>query len=192
MVDIDVMDDNLLDEIITLKYHFDSTGRKATLKAISELRQSYPLEWVKERRRTYLESITDDIKFDLLIENLRLEKYIEEGKSLEVLLTKEDIKELSNRLDKIGRELFYADNPTEDYADKVRLAKEVPFENFLEFNKHGHCICPFHADKDPSMKYYPKSNTVHCFGCGRSWDTIQFVRELYDLSFKEAIAKCLA
>jgi hypothetical protein len=186
------MDDNLLHEIITRKYQFDSTGRKATSKAISELRQSYPLEWVKERRREYLESISEDIKFYLLIENLRLEKYTEEGKPLEVLLTKEDIKELSNRLDKIERELFFADTPTEDNAEKVRLAKEVPFEYFIEFNKFGQTVCPFHEDKDPSMKYYPKSNTVHCFGCGKSWDTIQFVRDLYDLSFREAIAKCLA
>ena len=186
------MDDNLLDEIITLKYNFDSTGRKATLKCISDLKLSYPREWAVKRRREYLEAISDDIKFDLLIENLRLEKYTEEGKPLEVLLTKEDIKELSNRLDKIEKEVYFTENPTEDNTENVRLAKEVPFENFMEFNKFGQAACPFHADKDPSMKYYPKSNTVHCFGCGRSWDTIQFVRDMYNLTFKEAVAKCLA
>ena len=192
MVDIDAMDDDLLDEIIAQKYNFDSNGRKATIKAISEHKQSYPLGWARKRREAYLEVISDDIKFDLLIENLRLEKYISEGKPLEILLTKESIKELSNRLDKIEKEFYYTENPMEDKSDKVRLAKEVPFENFLEFNKFGQAVCPFHADKDPSMKYYPKSNTVYCFGCGRSWDTIQFVREFYGLSFTEAIAKCLA
>ena len=186
------MDDNLLDEIITKKYQFDSVGRKATSKAISELRQAFPRGWVKERRREYLEGISADIRFALWVETARLEKYTEEGKPLEVLLTKEDIKGLSNRLDKIEKELFYADNPVEDNTDRIRLAKEVPFEHFMEFNKFGQAVCPFHADKDPSMKYYPKSNTVHCFGCGKSWDTIQFVRDMYDLNFKEAVAKCLA
>lgn len=185
------MDDNLLDEIITKKYQFDSVGRKATSRAISELRQSFPREWVLKRRREYLESISDDVKFALLIETARLEKYTEEGKPLEVLLTKEDIKGLSNRLDKIEKEIYFTNNPTEDNTEKVRLAKEVPFENLLEFNKFGQAVCPFHADKEPSMKYYSKSNTVHCFGCGKSWDTIQFVRDMYDLSFGEAISRCL-
>ena len=187
-----MIDDNLMDEIVNLKYSFDSSGRKRTLERISQHKQSYPLEWVKKRRRAYLEALSDDIRFCLLIETSRLQKYTSEGKPLEILLTKETIKGLSNRLDKIEKEFYYTNNPSEDNSERVRLAKEVPFDNFIEFNKFGQAICPFHADKDPSMKYYPKSNTVHCFGCGRSWDTIQFVRELYDLSFKEAIAKCLA
>lgn len=192
MVNIGVMDEDTLDDILRLKRHFDSEGRKATSKRISELRQSYPREWALKCRREYLGDITDDIKFDLLVENLRLEKYTHEGKPLEVLLTKETIKELSNRLDKIEKEIYFTENPTEDGSDKIRLAKEVPFENLIELDKFGKAVCPFHADKDPSMKYYPKSNTVHCFGCNKSWDTIQFVRDLYDLNFKEAVDRCLA
>ena len=186
------MDDNLLDEIITLKYNFDSNGRRATLDRIFKHRQAYPHDWVLKRRREYLETITDDIKFDLLIENVRLQKYMDEGKELETLLTRDTIAKISHLLDKIDKELYYAENPMEDNSEKIRMAKEVPFENFLDFNKFGQAVCPFHADKDPSMKYYPKSNTVHCFGCGRSWDTIQFVRDMYNLNFKEAVAKCLA
>lgn len=185
------MDDNLLDEIIALKYKFDSNGKQATSKRVSELRQSYPHEWVQKCRREYLDTISDDIKFELLIENLRLEKYTKEGKPLEVLLTKEDIKELSHRLDKIEKEIYFTENPSEDTTERVMLAKDVPFDNFLEFNKFGQAVCPFHGDTAPSMKLY-QNNTVYCFSCHKSWDTIQFVRDMYDLSFKEAIAKCLA
>ena len=191
MVDIGDMEDNLLDEIIALKYKFDSTGKKATSKRISELIQSYPHEWVRKCRRDYLDTISDDIRFELLIENLRLEKYTSERKELKILLVKDTIRELSNRLDKIEKEIYFTENPTEDNTERVRMAKEVPFDNFLEFNKFGQAVCPFHGDTAPSMKLYP-NNTVHCFSCHKSWDTIQFVRELYNLDFKGAIAKCLA
>jgi hypothetical protein len=191
VVNIGVMDDNLLDEIIALKYRFDSNGKQATSKRVSELRQSYPHEWVQKCRREYLDTISDDIRFELLIENLRLEKYTSEKRELKALLVKETIKELSHRLDKIEKEIYFTENPTEDNSEKVRMAKEVPFDNFLEFNKFGQAVCPFHGDTAPSMKLYG-NNTVHCFSCHKSWDTIQFVRELYNLGFKEAIAKCLA
>ncbi len=191
MVDIGDMEDNLLDEIIALKYKFDSTGKKATSKRISELIQSYPREWVQKCRRDYLDTISDDIRFELLIENLRLEKYTSERKELKILLVKDTIRELSNRLDKIEKEIYFTENPTEDNTERVRMAKEVPFSNLLEFNRFGQAVCPFHGDSDPSMKLYP-NNTVHCFSCHKSWDTIQFVRELYNLDFKGAIAKCLA
>jgi hypothetical protein len=39
-------------------------------------------------------------------------------------------------------------------------------------------LCPFHIDTDPSLKFYPKTNTFHCFGCKLSGDVIEFVRRM--------------
>ncbi len=48
--------------------------------------------------------------------------------------------------------------------------------------------CPFHGiDKHPSAKAY--INSYHCFCCNSSGDTIRFIENLFDLSFKEAMQK---
>lgn len=48
-------------------------------------------------------------------------------------------------------------------------------------------LCPFHADKNPSLSINPDKNLWQCFGCGAAGDTIRFV-ELFDkVDFKEAV-----
>lgn len=48
--------------------------------------------------------------------------------------------------------------------------------------------CPFHGeDKHPSAKAY--INSYHCFCCNNTGDTIRFVENLFNLSFKEAMQK---
>lgn len=46
--------------------------------------------------------------------------------------------------------------------------------------------CPFHDDKNPSMKV---DTRFHCFGCGADGDVIDFTSRLYNLSSKEAAEK---
>lgn len=69
----------------------------------------------------------------------------------------------------------------------IQTAKDYPFTDLHQF-RNGTCICPFHADKAPSMKLY-SNNTVHCFSCQKSWDTIAFIRELEGLSFPDAVKR---
>lgn len=40
------------------------------------------------------------------------------------------------------------------------------------------CPSPAHDDRTPSAHYYANDNTVHCFGCGRTWDVFSLVGEL--------------
>ncbi len=48
-------------------------------------------------------------------------------------------------------------------------------------------LCPFHADKNPSLSINPNKNLWQCFGCGAAGDVIRFV-ELFDqVDFKEAV-----
>ena len=46
--------------------------------------------------------------------------------------------------------------------------------------------CPFHDDKNPSMKV---DQRFHCFGCGADGDVIDFIAKLFNLSPKEAAEK---
>jgi hypothetical protein len=72
--------------------------------------------------------------------------------------------------------------------EMIQNAKEYPFTDLYQF-RFNSCVCPFHADKNPSMKLYKNTNTVHCFSCSKSWDTIAFIQELEGLSFHEAVRR---
>ena len=57
----------------------------------------------------------------------------------------------------------------------------------IEVNRSGMACCPFHDDKNPSMKL--NEEYFYCFGCGATGDVIDFTARLYDLSPKEAAEK---
>ena len=57
----------------------------------------------------------------------------------------------------------------------------------IEINRGGMACCPFHDDKNPSMKL--NEEYFYCFGCGATGDVIDFTARLYNLSPKEAAEK---
>jgi len=48
-------------------------------------------------------------------------------------------------------------------------------------------LCPFHADKNPSLSVNREKQVWHCFGCGASGDMITFVRKVKQLDFHQAL-----
>ncbi|MFM8362585.1 MAG: CHC2 zinc finger domain-containing protein, partial [Haliscomenobacter sp.] len=48
-------------------------------------------------------------------------------------------------------------------------------------------LCPFHNEKTPSFSVSPAKNIFKCFGCARGGTAVQFVMELENLSFPDAI-----
>ena len=56
----------------------------------------------------------------------------------------------------------------------------------IKVKRNGMACCPFHDDKNPSMKV---DQRFHCFGCGEDGDVIDFTAKLFDLSSKEAAEK---
>ena len=57
----------------------------------------------------------------------------------------------------------------------------------IEVNRSGMACCPFHDDKNPSMKL--NEEYFYCFGCGATGDVIDLTARLYNLSPKEAAEK---
>lgn len=53
--------------------------------------------------------------------------------------------------------------------------------------KHGFMVCPFHGDKDASLKVYRGTKGWHCFGCGRGGSVIDFVMEHEGCDFRTAV-----
>jgi hypothetical protein len=50
-------------------------------------------------------------------------------------------------------------------------------------------LCPFHADKNPSLSVNEDKGLFHCFACGASGDVIRFVELIENITFKEACAR---
>lgn len=55
--------------------------------------------------------------------------------------------------------------------------------------KRGFVKCPFREERTASMKIYPGQRGYNCFGCGKNGDVISFVRELFGISFIQAIVR---
>jgi DNA primase len=75
----------------------------------------------------------------------------------------------------------------------IEKARAYPIPELLQFDKRGKALCIWHAEKTPSLHYYPKTNTVYCFGgCGRAGDAIDVYRAIHGCGFVEAVKKLSA
>ena len=78
-----------------------------------------------------------------------------------------------------------AENVFEAVKQSVSTREAAAFYG-IEVKRNGMACCPFHDDKNPSMKV---DQRFHCFGCGEDGDVIDFTAKLFDLSPKEAAEK---
>ena len=79
-----------------------------------------------------------------------------------------------------------AENVFEVVKQSVPL-KEAAQMYGIEVNRSGMACCPFHDDKNPSMKL--NEEYFYCFGCGATGDVIDLTARLYNQSPKEAAEK---
>ena len=63
-------------------------------------------------------------------------------------------------------------------SESVRLTKKG--------NSYWGC-CPFHNEKTPSFHVVPDRQIYKCFGCGKGGGAINFVMEMENLSFRDAV-----
>lgn len=56
----------------------------------------------------------------------------------------------------------------------------------IHADRSGMALCPFHNDRDPSMKV---DRRFHCFGCGADGDVIDFTAMLFGMSRYHAARK---
>ena len=48
-------------------------------------------------------------------------------------------------------------------------------------------LCPFHSEKTPSFSVSPDKQIYHCFGCGKGGGVINFIMEIENLTYPEAV-----
>lgn len=68
----------------------------------------------------------------------------------------------------------------------IEKAKMYPISKLIEF-RNGIAKCIFHTEKTGSMKYYPATNSIFCFGCSQYADSIKVYQTLFHCDFKTAV-----
>jgi len=75
-----------------------------------------------------------------------------------------------------------------------RIKREVPIAQvvgqYVHLRSSGQNlvgVCPFHEDHIPSLAVYPRIGRFHCYGCHKHGDVINFIREIENLSFGQAL-----
>jgi len=180
------------DVIFEAKEDFDREIMPKTRAAIKELIAETDKDFQKQSRIAYLK----DCMTDTLSEAWEfLDRYDDDKrreKMLEMLLDGEKVIKLIKEVVKLQGKIIslrHSDKGRPDMTEDIRKAKEYPLTELIELNTNNVTRCPFHEDRNPSMRYYPESNTVYCFSCHRSWDTIAFVMERDGMTFSETVRK---
>ncbi len=83
---------------------------------------------------------------------------------------------------------------SQDFIEKVRDANNLIdiLSEYTQFKKSGHqymacCPLPSHNEKTPSFSASELKQVYHCFGCGRSGNIFDALRELKGFSFPESV-----
>ncbi len=81
---------------------------------------------------------------------------------------------------------------SDDFIDRLRDGNDVEsvIGSYVDLRRRGRTLtglCPFHNEKTPSFTVYPETSSYYCFGCGAGGDVINFVRNIENLDYVEAI-----
>ena len=165
--------------------NYSQTIKQQEVDFVKEFTRENP-DLVKERRLEFLNKELKKINVDYLywIKTINSIKTI----WYKAIIEKVCLKPLIKKWNRIYREIDMYKHPkptTNEITDeRIEEARAYPFENLIEIKKKF-ALCPFHNDHHPS--FYIKNNYGHCFSCGKTVDTIQFVKETRNMSFREAI-----
>lgn len=81
-------------------------------------------------------------------------------------------------------------NTINDIRSKVNIVELI--SEYVPLTKKGQYywgICPFHNDKNPSMSVDEKRQTYTCWSCHNSGNVFNFVEQIENISFREALKK---
>jgi len=71
------------------------------------------------------------------------------------------------------------ENPTYKTNSKIPILQIA--EKFGLKVKNNKCICPFHSDGEPSLTFYPETNSFYCFGCNSGGDVVRFIQLMMEV-----------
>jgi DNA primase len=80
------------------------------------------------------------------------------------------------------------DSPIEEIKSRVNVLDVV--QDFVQLKKAGtnyKGLCPFHSEKTGSFMVSPAKQFWHCFGCGLGGDIFEFIKQIENVEFAEAL-----
>lgn len=114
--------------------------------------------------------------------------------SRQFFLLTEDVKGMEALRKKVRARMVHKANPDVGRVTEWQIvrAREYPLESLLgelgvEIDRSRKIICPFHADKNPSM--WVKNGWGYCHSCGASCDSIRYLIDVEGYRFTDAIAR---
>ena len=78
--------------------------------------------------------------------------------------------------------------------EKVRYAADIievvsSYVDLKQRGKNFFGLCPFHKEKTPSFSVNPEKQIYKCFGCGVGGGSINFIMDIDNIEFIDAIQK---
>ncbi len=104
-----------------------------------------------------------------------------------LMIDLDSVKAVMNLFDRFVAAFFACMEVSMNVFEAIRengiTARQAAEHCGIKINRSGMAVCPFHKDKNPSMKI---DSRYYCFGCGEKGDAIDFVAKFYGLGKKEA------
>ncbi|ADL12232.1 DNA primase [Acetohalobium arabaticum] len=80
----------------------------------------------------------------------------------------------------------------DEFIDKVRDNNDIidvisDYTNLEKAGKNYKALCPFHDERTPSFMVNPEKQLYHCFGCGVGGNVFNFMMDIENLDFIEAV-----
>lgn len=144
---------------------------KETIKELSE-----KMDALNEKRRRIMEVFKDDTDrwlYEAIDVTIPMEKLRKQIEFLQRVIFFQTIK------NKLGT--------GDDIKESIEQAKQVPVNQFLEFDRAGNTKCLWHEEKTPSLHWNKRTNWVHCFSCGVNRTVIHVVQQMKGVKFLEAV-----
>ncbi len=85
---------------------------------------------------------------------------------------------------------------TDDRSQIEEIKEKIDIVNFISkyveirpAGKNFVGLCPFHTEKTPSFTVSPDIQRYKCFGCGKAGDIFNFIQDIENIDFPEALEK---
>ena len=79
----------------------------------------------------------------------------------------------------------YSREKIEDIKNATSLPDLV--SHYTKLNRYNQALCPFHADKNPSLSVSPKKGLWYCHACCKGGDVFKFLMLIEKIEFPDAV-----
>lgn len=112
------------------------------------------------------------------------------------LFFENQVQELEKELKNIKHATAIIEGKTGNDGYDINRARSFPIVELVEVYVNLKRVgsgkyrgrCPFHDDRSPSFFVFENRNRFKCFGCGASGDVIQFLMQIENIKFKQAVS----